>query len=110
VESCHADDCRLPAPSSSTAGHTGSTKWMPAHWTAARVFKKIERSAERLMEASSTGLRRIPDDMSENYRFYAKKMAVLRAERISIGPLRNQLVGLLLFTLEFERRSPRGGA
>lgn len=45
--------------------------------------------------------------MSENYRFYFKKMAELRAARIASGPLRSQLVELLGFVRECEARWER---
>ena len=40
--------------------------------------------------------------MSENYRFYTKKMAEQRAAREAARPLFHQLVELLQFVLECE--------
>ncbi len=37
--------------------------------------------------------------MSDNYRFYAKKMAELRAARLVASPLYGQLIELLHFVL-----------
>lgn len=49
--------------------------------------------------------------VSSNYRFYAAKMADLRAQREARRPLHNQLQELLLFVMkcemEWDSRSPR---
>ena len=45
--------------------------------------------------------------MGENYRFYFKKMAELRAARMASWPLRSQLVDLLGFVQECEARWER---